>query len=78
MKISKKVTKDFNKQLCDNKDMPKIIVLTEAEPIKRYGGDKMLIAPPLFYDEIMKKIPSGKLITTTEIRKHRVSHYSSL
>ncbi len=29
----------------------------------------MLIAPPLFYDTIMREIPSGKLVTTTQIRE---------
>lgn len=30
----------------------------------------MIIAPPLYYDEIMKKVPKGKLLTTDQIRKY--------
>lgn len=60
--------KDFNKMLNNNKDMPKIITIEDPNTIKKYGK-KMLVAPPIYYDEIMKKVPSGKLITTSEIRK---------
>lgn len=62
--------KDFNKMLKDNKDMPKIITITDEQSIKKYGGTKMFFAPPIAYDEVMKKIPYGKLITVGEIRKY--------
>lgn len=61
--------KDFNKMMNDNKNMPKIEKL-DKEAKERWGGEKMIIAPPLYYDEIMKKVPKGKLITTNEIRKY--------
>ncbi len=61
--------KDFNAKLNDNKDMPKTQILTDEKSIERYGGDKMFLAPPLYYDEIMKRIPEGKLITIKEIRE---------
>lgn len=62
--------KDFNAKLNDNKDMPKINIITDEKSIKRYGGEKMFLAPPIFYDEIMKMIPEGKLITIKEIREY--------
>lgn len=61
--------KDFNKMLMDSKDMPKIINITDEESIKKYGGSRMLIAPPVFYDEVIKKVPYGKLITIGKIRE---------
>ena len=61
--------KTFNEKLNDSKDMPKIIKVTDEKSIERYGGEDMLIAPPLEYNEIMAKIPEGKLITITEIRE---------
>ena len=61
--------KDFNKMLNNNKDMPKIVEITDPEGIKKWGGKSMIIAPPLYYDAIMKKVPYGKLITTDIIRK---------
>ncbi len=61
--------KTFNEKLNDSKDMPKIIRVTDEKSVKRYGGENMLIAPPLEYNEIMSKIPKGKVITITEIRE---------
>lgn len=62
--------KTFNEKLKDSKDMPKIVEVTDPDAVARYGGTKMLIAPPLFYDEIMKKVPSGKLLTADMIRDY--------
>lgn len=62
--------KDFNAMLKDNKDMPKFVKITDEQSIKKYGGDNMYFAPPIYYDEIMKKVPLGKLTTVGEIRKY--------
>ncbi|MBC3887798.1 hypothetical protein GH810_05690 [Acetobacterium paludosum] len=51
--------KSFNEKLNDSKDQPKIIEVTDVKAVARFGGPKMLIAPPLAYDAIMKKIPAG-------------------
>lgn len=62
--------KDFNAMLRKETDMPKIQTVTHENTIKRYGGEKMLFAPPRYYDEIMKMVPEGKVITSGEIRKY--------
>jgi hypothetical protein len=62
--------KSFNQQLQDSKNMPIISELTDPKAIARYGGTKLLIAPPLAYDEIMKKVPKGKIITSDYIRSY--------
>lgn len=62
--------KDFNAMLNDCKDMPKIQIVTDEKTIKRYGGKKMFFAPPIFYDEIMKKVPLGKLVTVAQLREY--------
>lgn len=62
--------KDFNKMLNDNKDMPKIKVINDEKTIKKYGGTRMLLAPPLYYEKLMRKVPKGKLITAGQIRKY--------
>ena len=62
--------KDFNSMLHNNKDMPKIQIITDEKSIKKYGGCKMYFAPPIDYDRIMKQIPCGKVITTGKIREH--------
>lgn len=62
--------KDFNAMLNDCKDMPKILIVKDEKTIKRYGGTKMFFAPPIFYDEIMKKVPFGKLVTVSQLREY--------
>lgn len=37
----------------------------------------MLLAPPLAYDEIMKKVPSGKIITADYIRNYLASKHGA-
>ncbi len=67
--MSKEDKKDFNAMLNNNKNMPKIVDL-DNEAAKKWGGKRMIIAPPLYYDAVMKEIPEGKIITTNEIRKY--------
>lgn len=62
--------KDFNAMLHDNKDMPKLQIVTDEKTIKRYGGNRMFFAPPLAYDAIMKKIPNGYVVTVGDIRAY--------
>lgn len=62
--------KDFNAMLQDPKDMPKIKVITDQKTIEKYGGERMYFVPPLTYDELMKRIPKGKIITVTAIRAY--------
>ena len=62
--------KDFNKMLYEDKAMPKIQIVTDEVTIKRYGGERMYFAPPVTYDEVMKKIPCGKVITVGAIRDY--------
>ncbi len=62
--------KDFNAMLHDSKDMPKMQTITDQKSIEKYGGSRMYFAPPIAYDEIMKKVPYGKVITVGKIREH--------
>lgn len=60
--------KDFNAMLRQSRDMPKIQIITNEASIQKYGGEKMYFAPPAAYDEIMKTIPFGKVVTVGAIR----------
>ncbi|MEA5095689.1 hypothetical protein SDC9_104960 [bioreactor metagenome] len=62
--------KSFNEKLHDSKDMPKVIEITDPKTISMYRGTKMLIAPPIAYDEIMRRVPYGKLITADYVRNY--------
>lgn len=59
--------------LHDSKDMPKFQTITDQKSIKKYGGDRMYFAPPIDYDNIMKKVPAGKVITVGKIREYFAS-----
>ena len=47
--------KDFNAMLHDSKDMPKFQIITDQKSIEKYGGSRMFFAPPIDYDNVMKK-----------------------
>jgi len=69
--------KSFNEKLSNKADMPKIVELTDPVAVSRYGGTKMLIAPPMDYDEAMKKVPEGKVITSETIRNYLAKKYGA-
>ena len=60
--------KNANQKLNDSKGFPRVEVLTDPKAIMRYGGSRMLIAPPIEYDTLMKSIPYGGLTTTDRLR----------
>lgn len=68
--MAKEEKKDFNAMLQDNKDMPKLQMITDQKSIEKYGGNKMYFAPPIDYDKVMKRIPYGKVITVGKIREY--------
>lgn len=51
--------KDFNKMLHETKGMPKIKQIIDEKSIEKYGGKRMLLAPPVDYNQIMGRIPLG-------------------
>ncbi len=69
--------KDFNFMMHNNKDMPKIQIVKDEKTTKKYGGSKMFFAPPSFYDELMKKVPKGKLITVGQMRDYLARKYKA-
>lgn len=62
--------KDFNRMLHNDKDMPKIQIVKDERTIQKYGGSKMFFAPPRYYDDLMKKVPKGMLITVAQLRAY--------
>ena len=69
--------KNPNQKLNDSKDMPKVEVLTDPKAIARYGGSRMLLAPPIEYDKLMKSVPCGKVITTDRLREYLAKKHSA-
>lgn len=62
--------KDFNAMLRRDNGMPRIQTVTDKAAIRTYGGSRMLLAPPLAYDALMRRVPAGKLTTVGELRAH--------
>jgi alkylated DNA nucleotide flippase Atl1 len=50
--------------------MPKFQTLTDEKSIQKYGGDRMYFAPPIAYDQVMRRVPYGKLLTVGAIREY--------
>jgi len=63
--LSKKKT--WCEKLQDSKGLPKVEKITDKMS-KRWGAGTVVIPAPIEVDEIMKKVPEGKLTTINEIR----------
>ena len=68
--MANEAQKDFNAMLHRETDMPRIQLVTDEATIRKYGGERMLLAPPLAYDAAMRQVPFGRLITVGDIRAH--------
>lgn len=71
-----KAKKSWREKLADNKGLPKTGKI-EGKITTRWGAGTMVVPAPIEVDEIMRKVPKGKLTTINEIRaalarKHRV------
>jgi len=62
--------KTYNEKLHNSNNLPEVKECEDPKAFERYGGKMMLIAAPIQYDEIMRKIPEGNLITINEIRNY--------
>ena len=59
--------KSWREKLADAKDLPKVIPLT-GKAGERWGAGTMAIPAPLDVDAIMRRVPTGRLITISEVR----------
>jgi hypothetical protein len=64
--MKKKTT--WQEKLADSKDLPRVGKIDEKKS-KRWGIGTFVIPAPIEVDEIMRKVPKGKLITINEIRQ---------
>ena len=68
--------KTFNEKLQFSGNLPKVEKFDDPKKIERYKTHSMVIPAPFEYDELMKKIPKGKLITIDRLmaqmaKKHK-------
>jgi len=59
--------KSWSEKLEDSKGLPKVEKITEKMS-KRWGTGTVAIPAPMEVDEIMRRVPEGKIITINEIR----------
>lgn len=69
--------KDFNAMLHDSKGMPRRQEITDTASIAKYGGRRMLLAPPLDYDALMRQVPPGRLTTVGLLRQQLAERYGA-
>jgi len=67
MSEKSKKRKSWQEKLADSKDLPKVEKITDKMST-RWGTGTVVIPAPKEVDEIMKKVPEGKLITINKIR----------
>ncbi len=60
--------KSWTEKLRDSKDLPKVQEVT-GKMTKRWGTGTFVIPAPIEVNELMKKVPEGKLVTISEIRE---------
>ncbi len=59
--------RSWSEKLQDSKDFPRVERITEKMS-KKWGVGTVVIPAPLEVDDLMKKVPKGKLTTINEIR----------
>ena len=59
--------KSWTEKLADSKGLPKVEKITDKMS-KRWGTGTVVIPAPMEVNEMMRKVPKGKLVTINEIR----------
>ena len=62
-----KTRKTWQEKLADDKDLPRVVEITDKMS-QRWGTGTVVIPAPKEVDEIMRQVPEGKLITINQIR----------
>jgi len=71
-----KAKKSWTEKLNDSKDLPKVVEI-EGKLTRKWGEGTCIIPAPIEVDEIMKKIPKGKLTTINQIREKLAAKHSA-
>lgn len=65
---AKRTRKTWREKLADDKGFPKVVEIDAARS-KRWGSGTMVIPAPREVDELMRRVPRGKVTTIDELRK---------
>ncbi|MDR0321457.1 MAG: MGMT family protein [Treponema sp.] len=69
--------KTFNEKLQFSGDLPKVVKINDPRKIERHKTKTMAIPAPIEYDQLMKKIPKGKVITIDRMMAHMAAKYKA-
>lgn len=62
-----KTRKTWREKLADSKGLPKVGAI-EGKMTTRWGTGTMVVPAPLEVDELMRRVPKGKVVTINELR----------
>jgi alkylated DNA nucleotide flippase Atl1 len=65
--MGRSLRKSSRDKLADSKDLPRVVEINDRMS-QRWGTGTCVIPAPLEVDELMRKVPRGKLTTINEIR----------
>ena len=68
--------KTFREKLADSKDFPRVQPL-EGGMLKRFGPGTILLPAPHEVDDLMRKVPKGKLTTINQIREKLAARHGA-
>jgi len=71
-----KARKSWREKLTDDKDLPRVVEITDKMS-QRWGTGTVVIPAPREVDEIMRSVPKGKLITINQIRAILAKRHSA-
>ena len=63
-----KARKSWREKLADSKDLPRVVEITDKMS-QRWGTGTLVIPAPVEVNEIMRKVPEGKITTINRIRE---------
>ncbi|MCL1897414.1 MAG: MGMT family protein [Micrococcales bacterium] len=69
--------KTANEKLAYRGNLPKVEEITDPAAQTRLGGRSMLVAPAADYDELMKQVPNGRVITQDRLRQILAKRYNA-
>jgi len=71
------MAKTAAEKLAHKGNLPKVEPITDPVAQVRLGGRTLLVAPPTDYDELMKQVPKGRLITQDRLRQVLAKRYNA-
>jgi hypothetical protein len=71
-----KLRKSWQEKLTEDKGLPRVVEI-DGKMSKRWGTGTVCIPAPREVDEIMRKVPRGRLITINQIRETVAKRHSA-